>query len=93
MTWLLSSSLRWFYTAIDKLYDSESGLMLWTISWKKASVTIYFCLIKSHRGNTIEVMLKKASLLKKLLKNIQRKMVALPHGILQVLISLDCLSS
>jgi hypothetical protein len=36
----------------------------------KASVTIYFYLIKYHRGNVIEVISEKASFLKKLLKNI-----------------------
>ena len=36
----------------------------------KASVTIYFCLIKFHWGSTIEVMSEKANFLKKLLKNI-----------------------
>jgi hypothetical protein len=36
----------------------------------KASVTIYFCLIKYYRGDVIEVMLEKANFLKKLLKNI-----------------------
>jgi hypothetical protein len=37
---------------------------------KRASVTIYFCLIKYHRGNVIEVMSEKANFLKLLLKNI-----------------------
>jgi hypothetical protein len=55
----------------------------------KTFVTIYFCLIKYHRDNVIEVMSEKASFLKKLLKNIQRKMVALPRGLLQVIIGLN----
>jgi hypothetical protein len=25
----------WFYTAIDKRHDSESGLLEWTIFWVK----------------------------------------------------------
>jgi hypothetical protein len=37
---------------------------------EKASVTIYFYLIKYHRNNVLEVMLEKTSFLKKLLKNI-----------------------
>jgi hypothetical protein len=36
----------------------------------KASVTIYFCLIKYHRDNVLEVISEKASFLKKLLNNI-----------------------
>jgi hypothetical protein len=36
----------------------------------KASVTIYFCLIKYHQNDVIEVISEKASFLKKLLKNI-----------------------
>jgi hypothetical protein len=36
----------------------------------KASMTIYFCLIKYHRDHVLEVMSEKASFLKKLLKNI-----------------------
>jgi hypothetical protein len=36
----------------------------------KASMTIYFCLIKYHQDLVLEVMSKKASFLKKLLKNI-----------------------
>jgi hypothetical protein len=36
----------------------------------KVFVTIYFCLIKYPRDDVIEVMSKKASFLKKLLKNI-----------------------
>jgi hypothetical protein len=55
----------------------------------KASLTIYFCLIKYHQGNVIEVMSEKASFLKKLLKNIERKMVALPYGLLRVIIGLN----
>jgi hypothetical protein len=35
---------------------------------EKASMIIYFCFIKYHQGNIIEVMSKKASFLKKLLK-------------------------
>jgi hypothetical protein len=54
---------------------------------KKAYVIIYFWLIKCHRGNIIEVMLEKARFLKKLFKNIQKKMVILPYGLLQVIIS------
>jgi hypothetical protein len=37
---------------------------------EKATVTIYFCLIKYHQGNVIEMVSEKASFLKKLLKNI-----------------------
>jgi hypothetical protein len=37
---------------------------------EKTSVTIYFCLIKYHQSNVIEVMSEIASFLKKLLKNI-----------------------
>jgi hypothetical protein len=52
-------------------------------------VTIYFCLIKYHRDNVLEMMSEKVSFLKKLLKNIWRKMVPLPRGLLQVIIDLD----
>ena len=44
-TWRPSSGLRWFYTAINRLYDSavEFGLFNWTISWvNMASITIHF---------------------------------------------------
>jgi hypothetical protein len=60
-------------------------------------MTIYFCLIKYHQSNVIEVMLKKTSflkkLLKKLLKNILRRMVVFLHELFQVIISLNYLSS
>jgi hypothetical protein len=59
---------------------------------EKTSVTIYFCLIKYHRDNIIKIMSEKASFLKKLMKNIYMKMVALPRGLLQIIISLDYLS-
>jgi hypothetical protein len=39
----------------------------------KAFVTIYFSLIKYHRGDVIEVMSGKPSFLKKLLKNKKNK--------------------
>jgi hypothetical protein len=58
------------YLAIDKLYDSESNFAVDHLLDDKAFVTIYFCLIKYHRGNVIEVILEKATFLKKLLKNI-----------------------
>jgi hypothetical protein len=43
-TWRPSSDLWWFYTTINRLYDSvmESGLFNWIISWvNKASMTIH----------------------------------------------------
>ena len=71
-TWRPSLGPRWFYTTIDKLYDSvmESSLFNWTISWiNRASMTIQIWFTQVSSRPYIEVILVKASFFQKLLKD------------------------